>query len=156
MWHLVKQAGEVGTGIFLRAHVVSFTNLVSWASPTCEKKIQTPRKNSSTIPGSWMVFEHCGMILVQGGVVWATLSDQEDSGDLFGSWAAIRETPGAEHRLAGQIVGKWFWERNFLKSENFCLFIVLQPHARYWAPDAWGEPPVARNERSTQKTRTEK
>ena len=59
------------------------------------------------------------MILGQGGVVWVTLSGQEDSGDLFEPWAAIRETPGAEHRLPGQIVGKWFWERNFLKSEKF-------------------------------------
>ena len=71
-----------------------------------------------------MVFGHCGMILGQGGVVWVTQSGQEDSGDLFESWAAIRETPGAEHRLPGQIVGKWFWERNFLKS-NFSARQVL-------------------------------
>ena len=59
-----------------------------------------------------------------GGVVWVTLSGQEDSGDLFQSWAAIMETPGAEHRLPGQIVGKWFWERNFLKSSRFFIVCV--------------------------------
>ena len=67
-----------------------------------------------------MVSGHCGMILDHGRVVWVPLSGQEDSCNLFESWAAIRETPGAEHRLPGQIVGKWFWERNFLKSENLC------------------------------------
>ena len=61
-----------------------------------------------------MVSRHCGMILDQSGVVWVTLRGQEDSCDLFESRAGIRETPGAEHRLPGQIVGKWFWERNFL------------------------------------------
>ena len=50
-------------------------------------KFQTPRKISSTLPGSWMVSGHCGMILGQGGVVWVTLSEQEDSCDLFESCA---------------------------------------------------------------------
>ena len=104
--------------------MVSFTDLVSrlhrGRHDTAKIKFQTPRKNSSTIPGSWMVFGHCGMILGQGGVVWVTLSGREDSGDLFESWAAIMETPGAEHRLPGQIVGKWFWERKNLQSENLC------------------------------------
>ena len=61
------------------------------ASRNCEKKIQTPRKNSSSIPGSWMVSGHCGMILGQRGVVWVTLSDQEDSCDLFESCAVDSE-----------------------------------------------------------------
>ena len=52
-----------------------------------KKDFQTPRKISSTIPGSWMVLGHCGMILGQGGVVWVTLSGQEDSGDLCESCA---------------------------------------------------------------------
>ena len=44
-------------------------------------KFQAPRQKSRPIPGSWMVFGHCGMILGQGGVVWVTLSDLEDSCD---------------------------------------------------------------------------
>ena len=103
--------------------VVRITNLVRClqrGENEPEKKYFQPlQKKSSTFPGSWMVSGHCGMILGQGGVVWVTLSGQEDSGDLFESRAAIRETPGVEHRLPGQIVGKWFWERNFLKSEIY-------------------------------------
>ena len=49
------------------------------------KKIQQSEKNSSTIPGSWMVSGHCGMILDQGRLVWVTLSGQEDGCDLFES-----------------------------------------------------------------------
>ena len=102
---------------YIAADVASFTDLVSRLHRDLhqpeKKKFQTPRKNSSPIPGSWMVFEHCGMILGQGRVVWVALSGQEDSGDLFQSWAAIRETPGMEHRLPRQIKDKWFWEGNF-------------------------------------------
>ena len=45
-----------------------------------EKRFPTPPKISSTIPGSWMVSGHCGMILDQGGVAWVTLSGEEVSG----------------------------------------------------------------------------
>ena len=41
---------------------------------TEKKDFQTPRNISSPIPVSWMVLGHCGMILVQAGVAWVTLS----------------------------------------------------------------------------------
>ena len=73
-------------GIFSSDDVVRITDLVSRLQREHHEpeknKFQAPRKKSSTIPGSWMVLGHCGMILGQGGVVWVTLSDQEDSCDL--------------------------------------------------------------------------
>ena len=83
--------------------MVRITNLVrclQQAENETEKKdFQPLQKISSTFPGSWMVFGHCGMILGQGGVVWATLSGQEDGCDLSESRAAhgwhLGATPAA-------------------------------------------------------------
>ena len=69
--------------------MVRITDLVSCFSlghhDTEKIKFQILRKNSSAIPISWMVSGHCGMILGQVGVVWASLSGQEDGCDLFES-----------------------------------------------------------------------
>ena len=54
--------------------MVSFTDLVSIANLTEKIKFQPSKKNSSTIPGSWMVPGPRGMILGQGEsfrVSWA-------------------------------------------------------------------------------------
>ena len=64
-----------------------------------------------------MVSGHCGMILDHGGVVWVTLSDQEDSCDLFESCAVDSDqdcigtlyqggspqASGAQYRACGEI-----------------------------------------------------
>ena len=60
--------------------VVRITNLVQSENDTEKINFQTLKTISSTIPGSWMVSGHCGMILDQGTAVWVTLSGQEVSG----------------------------------------------------------------------------
>ena len=80
------------------SHVVRVTNLVFFnrgREDYSEKKIQPLPKNSSTIPGSWMVPGPRGMILGQGGVVRDSLGALEDGCDLFESCAALKPHPGA-------------------------------------------------------------
>ena len=73
------------------------------------KKIQPHQKISSTFPGSWMVSDHCGMILGQVGVVWVTLSGRENGCDLFESHAVdsdqakYRNAPGGYLRVLRKI-----------------------------------------------------
>ena len=96
--------------------MVSYTDLVSIANLTEKIKFQPSKKNSSTIPGSWMVPRSRGMILGQAGVVGGSLSGQEDSYDLFESCAALGSHLGRHTSRQEQSVEKWFWERKtFLK-----------------------------------------